>query len=203
MTAARQTCSSDLSRTVSDMSQCVLIVEDDPTIAQVVKAYLEEACFAASVADSGMEALRLARQERPSLVLLDLKLPDLPSEAVCRGIKEMGDIPVIMVTSKVSEEERITGFALGADDYVVKPFSARELVFRVKAVLKRGEAKIEAGHYLSFNDGMLVLDAEGFRATVKGTRTVLTGTEFKLLHLMAARPGKVFTREELVQKALG
>lgn len=185
------------------MNASVLIVEDDATIAQVVKSYLLEAGFVVFVADCGAEALRLAKQEHPDLVLLDLKLPDLPGEAVCRGIKEMGDIPVIMVTSKASEEERITGFALGADDYVVKPFSARELVFRVKAVLKRSESKVESSPQASFNSGKLVLETDDYRVTVSNSPALLTATEFKILHLMATRPGKVFTREELVDKALG
>lgn len=185
------------------MNPFILIVEDDSTIAGVVKAYLEQADYRVSIADCGAEALRLAKQEQPSLVLLDLKLPDLPGEAVCRGIKELGDIPVIMVTSKASEEERITGFALGADDYVVKPFSTRELVFRVKAVLKRSEDQGQGSPPLSFNGRRLILDAEGARVVVDGLPEILTATEFRLLHLLATRPGKVFSREELVQKALG
>lgn len=186
------------------MNASVLIVEDDATISQVVTAYLREDGFVVSVAGCGAEALRLVNQEQPDLVLLDLRLPDFPGEAVCRAIKEMGDIPVIMVTSKASEEERITGFALGADDYVVKPFSARELVFRVKAVLKRNKSKEESSSPpASFNAGKLVLNTEDYRVTVNSIQAPLTATEFKLLHVMATRPGKVFTREELVDKALG
>lgn len=117
----------------------ILIVEDDPKIANVVRVYLENAGFLVVVTEKGKEALALAEKTPPLLVILDLALDDLSGEIVCQELKEMGDTPVIMLTSKASEEERLAGFALGADDYVVKPFSPRELVFRVKALLKRAQ----------------------------------------------------------------
>ncbi|HSA78605.1 MAG TPA: response regulator, partial [Nitrospirota bacterium] len=115
----------------------ILIAEDDPKIANVVRVYLENDGYRVVHTEKGREVLALAEKEPPLLVILDLMLPDMNGEEVCQELKEMGDIPVIMLTSKGSEEERLAGFALGADDYVVKPFSPRELLFRVKSVLKR------------------------------------------------------------------
>jgi DNA-binding response OmpR family regulator len=182
----------------------ILIVEDDPKIANVVRVYLENDGFRVAHAEKGREALALAQKEPPLLVILDLMLPDMTGEEICQELKEMGDIPVIMLTSKASEEERLAGFALGADDYVVKPFSPRELLFRVKAVLKRSRREeLEGTSLLSFNSGELALDGRSYQTMRKGEAVSLTPTEFKVLITLASTPQKVFTREELVQKALG
>jgi len=183
----------------------ILLVEDDPTIAEVVTAYLSEAGYRITHFLKGQEALYQARLERPLLVLLDLSLPDIPGELVCQELKKLADIPVIMLTAKSSEEQRLIGFSLGADDYVVKPFSARELVFRVKIALRRTSETVDetAVGKLSFNCGGLVLDQECYQVTVAGSTAELSATEFKLLMRIAAAPGKVFSREELVEKVLG
>jgi DNA-binding response OmpR family regulator len=182
----------------------ILIVEDDPKIANVVRVYLENDGFRVAHAEKGREALALAQKEPPLLVILDLMLPDMTGEEICQELKEMGDIPVIILTSKASEEERLAGFALGADDYVVKPFSPRELLFRVKAVLKRSRREeLEGTSLLSFNSGELALDGRSYQTMRKGEAVSLTPTEFKVLITLASTPQKVFTREELVQKALG
>lgn len=182
----------------------ILIAEDDRKIANVVRAYLEEAGYRAVIAETGREALRRAAEELPLLVILDLAFPDIGGEEVCQELKEMGDIPVIMLTSKASEDERLVGFALGADDYVTKPFSPRELVSRVKAVLKRTRREDLGGtQLLSFNSGVLVLDGASYGVAVEGTPVTLTPTEFKILLTLAASPQKVFSRDELVEKALG
>ncbi|MHC1697617.1 MAG: response regulator transcription factor [Geobacteraceae bacterium] len=182
----------------------ILIVEDDPKIANVVRVYLENDGYRVTHAEKGRDALVLAGKEHPLLVVLDLMLPDMSGEDVCQELKEMGDIPVIMLTSKSSEEERLAGFALGADDYVVKPFSPRELLFRVKAVLKRSRREdLEGTSILNFNDGELALDGQTYQAIWKGETVSLTPTEFKVLFTLASTPQKIFTREELVQKALG
>jgi DNA-binding response OmpR family regulator len=186
------------------MLRPILVVEDDPKISNVMKVYLQEAGYRVVQTESGQEALDIAARERPLAVILDLMLPDISGEEVCQGLKEMEDFPVIMVTSKYSEQERVAGFALGADDYVVKPFSPRELVYRVKAVLKRvTRLKADVFKPLSFNNGQLVLDGQTYELTVSGSAVKLTSTEFKVLHVLASNPTKVYTREELVDKALG
>lgn len=182
----------------------ILIVEDDKKIANVVKVYLQEAGYRVLHTESGKEALALAERERPLAVILDLMLPDLSGEEVCQGLKEMEDLPVIMVTSKYSEQERVAGFALGADDYVVKPFSPRELIYRVKAVLKRGaRSGLDVQKPISFNQGSLVIDGQAHAVVREGHAVKLTSTEFKLLQVLASHQGQVFTREQLVDKALG
>ncbi len=182
----------------------ILLVEDDPKIARIVKVYLEGAGFRIVHADCGKAALEAAGKERPLLAILDLMLPDMNGENVCLQLKEGGDIPVIMLTAKASEEERVAGFALGADDYVTKPFSPRELVFRVKSVLKRYERRdLAETEPLSFNKGTLILNGQNYKATQRGKPVDLTPTEFKVLFTLATSPDRVFTRAELVEKALG
>ena len=183
----------------------ILLVEDDATMAEVVTAYLIEAGYQVSHHVQGQEALDHARKERPQLVVLDLSLPDIPGELVCQELKRLGDFPVIMLTSKSSEEQRLIGFSLGADDYVVKPFSARELVYRVKIALRRtiDTTKDISDSKVSFNKGTLFLDPECYQVIVSGTPVELSATEFKLLLRIASTPGKVFSREELLEKVLG
>ncbi|MEW6600096.1 MAG: response regulator transcription factor [Nitrospirota bacterium] len=186
------------------MMQSILLVEDDRKIARVVKAYLEGAGFRVVHVDKGGDAVNAALKDAPAAVILDLMLPDTSGEEVCQDLKDLGDFPIIMLTSKSSEEERVAGFALGADDYVVKPFSPRELVYRVKAVLKR--AKKEDMAYavpVSFNGGVLLIDGQTYEVKRNGQSLNLTPTEFKVLSTLASYPGKVYTREELIEKALG
>jgi DNA-binding response OmpR family regulator len=182
----------------------ILVVEDDPKIAQIVKIYLGGAGFRVVHTGRGKEALEAAQKELPLLVILDLMLPDMSGEELCLQLKELADVPIIMLTAKASEEERVAGFALGADDYVVKPFSPRELVFRVKAVLKRFEkADLAEAEPMSFNSGSLIIDGQKYMVTRKGHPVRFTSTEFKVLFTLAVFPNKVFTRSELVEKALG
>jgi two-component system OmpR family response regulator len=182
----------------------ILVVEDDPKIGRIVKAYLEGAGYGVILAGNGKDALEAAQKENPLLVILDLMLPDLAGEELCLKLKELADTPVIMLTAKASEEERVAGFALGADDYVVKPFSPRELVLRVKAVLKRSEKRDLGGEKpVSFNGGGLVIDGRNYTVIRAGKEIALTSTEFKVLLTLSAAPHRVFTRSELVEKALG
>jgi DNA-binding response OmpR family regulator len=186
------------------MIQSIIVVEDDRKMARMVKAYLEGAGYRVVHFEKGREAIKAALKEMPLLVILDLKLPDISGEEVCQELKEIGDFPIIMLTSKSQEEERITGFALGADDYVVKPFSPRELVYRVKAVLKRAQKKdLSEASALSFNNGLLTIDGQTYQVKRKGSQVKLTPTEVKILFTLAATPQKVFTREDLVESALG
>ena len=182
----------------------VLIVEDDTKLARIVKAYLEGADFRTSHATTVSEALQKVEAELPLAVILDLGLPDGSGEELCQSLKEMGDFPVIMLTAKSSEEERIAGFALGADDYMVKPASPRELVCRLKAVLKRYErSSTSSESLLSFNRGSLVFDNLRHQIALDSFVVSITPTEFKLLFTLASSPGRTFTRDELVSRVLG
>ena len=186
------------------MIRPVLVIEDDKKIARVVKIYLEEAGYRVIHAETGRHAVESASRETPLLVILDLMLPDMSGEEVYQELKEVGDFPVIMVTAKSSEEERVAGFALGADDYVVKPFSPRELVYRVKAMLKRAQKKdLGDAAPLSFNAGALTVDGHRYEVHKQGRSVNLTPTEFKVLFALASSPERVLTRDELVDKALG
>ena len=182
----------------------ILVVEDDLKIAHIVRVYLEGAGFRVVHAARGKEALEEAAKGKLLLVILDLMLPDTSGEELCLGLKEMGDVPIIMLTAKASEEERVAGLALGADDYVVKPFSPRELVLRVKAVLKRSErGDFAAEAPLSFNKGALLVDGRTYQVRSLGREISLTPTEFKVLFALAGAHQRVFSRAELVEKALG
>jgi DNA-binding response OmpR family regulator len=182
----------------------ILVVEDDVKIARIVKVYMEGAGFRVVHAERGKDALEAAHREKPMLVILDLMLPDISGEELCLQLKEIADVPIIMLTAKASEEERVAGFALGADDYVVKPFSPRELVFRVKAVLKRFEKEDGLGiETMSFSLGALIIDGRDYKVIKNGETVRLTPTEFKLLFTLASAPHRVYSRSELVEKALG
>lgn len=177
----------------------VLVVEDEPKIAEIVKAYLEKDGFDVTVADTGEKAVSLLK-EGFDLIILDLMLPDIDGEDICKTIRQDSDLPVIMLTAKSDEEDRIAGLGLGADDYVVKPFSPRELVARVKALLRRVKGTKDIK---SFNDEDLVIDSLRFEIRKKGSEVVLTPTEFKLLQCLSDRPGQVFSRLQLVNVILG
>jgi DNA-binding response OmpR family regulator len=186
------------------MLRPVLLVEDDKKIARVVKVYLEGEGYRVIHVDCGRAAIEAAQKEPPLLVILDLMLPGTSGEEVYQELKAIADIPVIMLTAKSSEEERVAGFALGADDYVVKPFSPRELMYRVKAVLKRAKKQDLAGEAsVSFNDGALTVDGHRYEVKKNGAPLNLTPTEFKVLFTLAAHPERVMTRDELVEQALG
>jgi DNA-binding response OmpR family regulator len=182
----------------------VLVVEDDRKIAKVVALYLEEAGYRVVVAEDGRRAVEAATKEKPLLAILDLMLPDVGGDQVIQELQQLGDIPVIILTSKSSEEDRVVGFALGADDYVVKPFSPRELVSRVRAVLKRAHRDdLADSEAVSFERGALVLDGHRYEVKRKGVAVNLTPSEFKVLFTLASHPDRVMTRSELVEKALG
>lgn len=182
----------------------VLIVEDDIKLARIVKAYLEGADFRTVHASTLQDALQKAESELPLAVILDLGLPDGSGEELCQSLKELGNFPVIMLTAKSSEEERIAGFALGADDYMVKPASPRELVCRLKAVLKRYDrGTLSPEGIISFNNGTLILNPLRHRISLEDRPVSVTPTEFKLLLTLASSPDRTFTRDELVSRALG
>jgi DNA-binding response OmpR family regulator len=177
----------------------ILVIEDEAKIAEIVKAYLKKEGFHVTVAENGQKALSILH-EGFDLLILDLMLPDIDGEDICRTVRKDSDVPIIMLTAKSEEGDRIHGLGIGADDYVVKPFSPRELVARVKALLRRVKGQKET---LSFNGGDLVIDPTGFEVKKKGSPAVLTSTEFKLLQILAEHQNQVFTRLKLVNIVLG
>lgn len=186
------------------MIRPVLVVEDDKKMSRVVTLYLEQAGYRVVQAATGKEAVEAASRDPPLLVVLDLMLPDIGGEQVIQELKELGDVPVIMLTARSSEEDRVAGLALGADDYVVKPFSPRELVLRVKAVLKRARRDdLSDSGPVSFERGQLILDGHRYEVKKGGALVSLTPSEFKVLFTLASNPGRILSRTELVDKALG
>jgi DNA-binding response OmpR family regulator len=181
----------------------ILVVEDERKIRDLVRSYLEREGFQVVTTPSGAEALTLAESARPELVILDLRLPDVPGEEVARELRSRSQVPILMLTARSGGEDRIRGFELGADDYVTKPFSPRELVLRVQAILRRGHGDADVGEPISFGDGELVLDDARRLATIRGQAVTLTPTEWALLAALARFPGRVYSRFELVNRARG
>jgi DNA-binding response OmpR family regulator len=179
----------------------VLVVEDEPQIVKVIRDYLEHSGFEVLTAGDGPAALRLVRTGRPDLIVLDLGLPGLDGLDVARQVRRDGDLPIIMLTARTEEADRVAGLELGADDYVPKPSSPRELVARVRAVLRRTEgARLAAS---AFRVGDFEMDAGRREVRVAGRAVELTPTEFELLALMARQPGRVFTRSQLLEAVRG
>lgn len=175
----------------------VLIVEDDRNTAALVATYLEREGFTTVVVHDGGQALRVATDCNPVFVILDVMLPNMDGWEICRALRKNSHVPVLMLTAREEELDRVAGLAMGADDYVVKPFSPRELVERVKAILRRSRPiSAAAGAHLSFAG--LELDLEKHRVTRDGVLITLTSWEYKLLHVLMSSPGKVFSREELL-----
>jgi DNA-binding response OmpR family regulator len=184
------------------MAQTILVVEDEPGIARLVRDYLERAGFAVAAAATARDALASARAARPALVVLDLGLPDRDGLDVTRELRRVTDVPIVMLTARGDESDRIVGLELGADDYVVKPFSPKELVARVRAVLRRSEARSRtADETLHALD--VVVDVRRRRVTAGGRRVELTATEFTLLETLVREPGRVFTRGQLLDAVHG
>jgi DNA-binding response OmpR family regulator len=177
----------------------VLVVDDETMVTEVVGRYLEREGFEVALAADGEEALRLAREQSPDLVILDLMLPKIDGLEVCRALRRDGQVPIIMLTAKGEELDRILGLELGADDYVVKPFSPRELLARIKAVMRRSAARPdlhESGDALRFPD--LRINPRTRVVEARGERVALTAKEFDLLYFLASSPGQVFTRDQLM-----
>ena len=184
--------------------QRVLVVDDEPKITEVVGSYLRNAGYTPLTAAGGEEALRIFEKERPALVILDLMLPDLSGEEVCRKIRARSRVPIIMLTAKVEDSDAVRGLQLGADDYVTKPFSPRQLIARVEAVLRRAaDTGSPAARVLSFNEDDLIIDDAAGTVQKAGAPVRVTPREFRLLRLFAGNPGRVFSREELISRALG
>jgi DNA-binding response OmpR family regulator len=179
----------------------ILVVDDEPKIVTLARDYLEHAGFAVLTTGDGPTALTVVRQRRPDLVVLDLGLPGLDGLDVTRQLRRDSSIPIVMLTARDDELDKLLGLELGADDYVTKPFSPRELVARVRAVLRRAERPPEAGETIRAGD--VTLDLPRMRAEVAGRAVDLTPTEFQLLATLAARPGRIFTRAQLLDAVRG
>ena len=178
----------------------VLVVDDDVKTVELVKLYLNRDGYRVLTAYDGVEALRLAREEHPDLIVLDLMLPGIDGLQVCRALRQESDVPIIMLTARTTDEDKLTGLELGADDYVTKPFSPKELAARVRAVLRRlpgerGPDRIQHGE--------LTVDFIKHEAFLASRPLNLTTVEFKLLGVLVKEPGRVFSRAQLIEKALG
>jgi DNA-binding response OmpR family regulator len=182
----------------------VLVVDDEPKITEVVGSYLSHAGFQPLCASSGAQALEIFQKQRPCLVILDLMLPDVPGEIVCRRLRARSRVPIIMLTAKVEDADAVRGLRMGADDYVTKPFSPSQLMARVEAVLRRASAEpLPLARVMSFGGEDLLIDVEGAQARKRGRPLNLTPSEFRLLRLLASSPGRTFSREELITHGLG
>src|SRR5262245_37016314 len=179
----------------------ILVVEDEPSIAEVVSLYLKRAGYQAQIASTGKQAKTILENNIPDLVIMDLMLPEIDGLALTRWLRDHSGVPIIMVTARREEVDRITGLEMGADDYVVKPFSPQELVSRVRAVLRRGareQTELESERPISLNG--IMIDPRSRVVTVRDSVVELTAKEFDMLHLLARHPKQVFTRDQLLER---
>ncbi len=183
------------------MPQKILIIEDEKQIARLVRLYLEEAGFVALEIHDGAHAIPAFRHEQPDLVILDLNLPNVDGLDICRTLRRDGDVPIIMLTARSEEADRLIGLEMGADDYVVKPFSPREVVARVRAVLRRMARSTASPEIMRV--GSLTLDLTGYRASIGDHSLALTPSEFEILSALARNAGRVLTRLQLLEETQG
>jgi DNA-binding response OmpR family regulator len=182
----------------------ILIIEDEEKIAEVIQSYLEKESFEVHICTDGSKAIELFEQVNPTLLILDLMLPAISGEEICKRIRRISRVPIIMLTAKVDEQSILNGFNIGADDYVTKPFSPKQLVARVMALLRRTEEDVRLlSNTYSFNDGDLEVDDLKHEVKKQGEIVSLTNSEYKILVSMIQYPKKAFSREELVCRALG
>lgn len=187
------------------MPRTILVADDDPHIRQLLVFALGKAGLDAIEAEDGEAALAVAEAQRPDLVVLDINMPRLDGLEVCRRLRATGDLPILFLSSRDDEIDRVLGIELGADDYVVKPFSPREVVARVMAILRRTQARPPAADHNGpvVHHGKLGLDVEGWQASWNGAQVPLTVTEFSILRTLAAMPGKVFSRDAIIDRLHG
>ncbi|WP_420632354.1 response regulator transcription factor [Candidatus Leptofilum sp.] len=183
------------------MSKTVLVADDEVRLVNLVKAYLEQGGFRVVTARNGRDALFVARQEKPDLILLDIMMPEMDGHEFMRVHRQERQTPIILLTARVEEDDKIIGLELGADDYVTKPFSPRELLARVRAVLRRGNQPAESSARLRV--GNVSLDLERFLVEVDGERIDLTRSEFDLLAILMGTPGRAFSRFDLLERLQG
>jgi two-component system alkaline phosphatase synthesis response regulator PhoP len=183
------------------MSRKILVVDDEPQIIKVLKSYLEKAGFQVVTAGGGQMALQLFQREKPNFVILDLNLPGMDGLEICTAIRRESTVPILMLTARVEEADRIIGLELGADDYVIKPFSPREVVTRVRTILRRVDAIPSTGEVIRVGD--LMIDLEKHEVHMAGNVVELTPTEFDILVVLARHPRRVFSRRQIMEQAQG
>ncbi|MCL4268835.1 MAG: response regulator transcription factor [Anaerolineales bacterium] len=183
------------------MPELILVVDDEPKIVRLARDYLEKNGFRVTTAADGQSALTVARREKPDLIILDLMLPILDGREVCKVLRRESDVPIIMLTALAEEVDQVTGLEIGADDYITKPFSPRAMIARVRALLRRTRGGVKAPSIIRV--GGLEIDAERYSVTFKDALIKLTPNEFKLLQLLASRPGQTLTREQLLDDLHG
>ena len=183
---------------MTNSEKTILIVEDDHKTSSLVALYLEKEGFKTVIAEDGLAAIEIVKRQQPDFVILDLMLPKIDGWEVCRHIRRSSDVPIIMLTAREDEVDRISGLTLGADDYVTKPFSPRELVARVKAILRRTRLQTRDEQTV-FSAAGLVLDTEKIQVTLHGERISLTPHEYKLLEALMSGRGKVLSRQKLLE----
>jgi DNA-binding response OmpR family regulator len=181
----------------------ILVVEDEPSIAEVVSLYLRRAGYQVEIASDGWAALNALDRQLPGLIVLDVMLPGLDGFEITRRVRARGDIPIIILTARRGEADRIAGLEMGADDYVVKPFSPQELVSRVRAVLRRGQGTSQESQERPILYGDLLIDPQTRLVSVQGTEVLLTAREFDMLWLLAQHPRQVFSRRQLLERVWG
>jgi DNA-binding response OmpR family regulator len=183
------------------MNELILVVDDEPKIVRLARDYLERGGFRVLPVNEGTAALAAARQEKPDLIVLDLNLPGMDGLDICRALRRESNVPIIMLTARVEEADRLIGLEVGADDYIVKPFSPRELVARVRAVLRRTQGEVQTPGLI--RSGALEIDLNGHRVMLRGEPVKLTRIEFNLLAALAQHPGQTFSRGQLIQRLHG
>ena len=183
------------------MNELILVVDDEPKIVKLARDYLQQGNFRVVIAANGQAALTTARHKRPDLIVLDLNLPGMDGLDVCRALRRESDVPIIMLTARVEETDRLIGLELGADDYITKPFSPRELVARVRAVLRRVQGGVHQPGLVRVGD--LEIDLNGHRVSQAGVPLHLTRIEFDLLATLAQHPGQTFSRAQLLDRLHG
>lgn len=182
----------------------ILVVDDEPKIVEVVKSYLEHSGYEVFTAFDGKQAVSQFEKVNPDLIVLDLMLPDITGEDICKIVRKQSRVPIIMLTAKVEEEDILRGLDIGADDYVIKPFSPKQLVARVVAVLRRtSEDPVALSNIISFNNGEIVIDNLSHEVRKNSEAINLTPNEYKIFLTLVKYPNKTFTREELIVMALG
>jgi DNA-binding response OmpR family regulator len=182
------------------MCRKILLVDDETMISEVLEAYLVKEGYQVFKSENGLDALRKAGTVQPDLIVLDLMLPDISGEEICRLLRKESDVPILMITAKSGEDEKINGIVIGADDYVTKPFSPREVVVRIQAILRRTQKSRPAGEQLSFNQQELIIDDIKKEILLHNTNISVTPIEYRLLSNMAKYPGRVYSRMDLLDK---
>lgn len=180
----------------------ILVVDDEKTIVDVIEAYLKKAGYNVFKSYDGKEAITIFNNENIDLIILDLMLPDISGEEVCKIIKTEKDVPIIMLTAKINEDDILNGFNLGADDYVVKPFSVKQLMARVSAILRRVK-NLPSSPILSFNNGDLIINLESYEVKKNNKLITLTRSEYNILLTLSENIKRVFTRNELIDRVMG